>query len=50
MSDNRTHVFTQSYMWTFPSAKGQKCANSGAAAWVLGGWQLQGLLSLMTGS
>ncbi len=50
MGDNRTHVFTQSYMWTLPFGKGQRYANSGAAAWVFGGWQLQGLLSMMTGS
>ncbi len=50
MSDNRTHVFTQSYMWSLPFGKGKKWVNSGAASWVVGGWQFQGLLSVMTGS
>ncbi len=50
MSDNRTQVFTQSYMWTLPFGKGKKWAQSGPAMWIAGGWQLQGLLSMMTGS
>ncbi|MDX1982181.1 MAG: TonB-dependent receptor [Bryobacteraceae bacterium] len=50
MSDNRTHVFTQSYMWDLPFGKGKKWAQSGPAMWIAGGWQLQGLLSMMTGS
>lgn len=49
-SDNRTHTFTQSYMWELPFGKGKKWANSGAAMWIAGGWQFQGLLSMMTGS
>ncbi|MBN8731967.1 MAG: TonB-dependent receptor [Acidobacteria bacterium] len=50
MSDNRTHVFTQSYMWELPFGKGKKWASSGPAMWIAGGWQFQGLLSMMTGS
>lgn len=50
MSDNRTHVFTQSYMWSLPFGKGKKWATSGAANWLAGGWQIQGLFSAMTGS
>ncbi|MEZ5403467.1 MAG: TonB-dependent receptor [Bryobacteraceae bacterium] len=50
MSDNRTHVFTQSYMWSLPFGRGKKWASSGPAMWIAGGWQLQGLLSMMTGS
>ena len=49
MGDNRTHVFTQSYMWHLPFGKGKRFANSGSAMWILGGWQLQGLTSVMTG-
>lgn len=49
-SDNRTHVFTQSYMWQLPFGKGKKWANSGVANWLAGGWELQGLLSIMTGT
>jgi len=49
-TDNRVHVFTQSYMWQLPFGKGKKFANSGAAMWLAGGWEFQGLLSLMTGT
>jgi hypothetical protein len=49
-SDNRTHVFTQSYMWSLPFGKGKKWATSGPASWLAGGWQIQGLFSAMTGS
>lgn len=51
MSDNRTHVFTQSYMMDLPFGKGKKWLNGGGAAgFLFGGWQFQGLLSMMTGS
>ncbi|MEZ5399539.1 MAG: TonB-dependent receptor [Bryobacteraceae bacterium] len=50
MNDNRTHTFTQSYMYQLPFGKGQRWATSGPAAWVVGGWELQGILSLMTGT
>ncbi|MBI3682123.1 MAG: TonB-dependent receptor, partial [Acidobacteria bacterium] len=49
MNDNRTHMFTQSYMYELPFGRGKKWAQGGVAMWVLGGWQFQGLLSLMTG-
>ncbi len=49
-SDNRTHVFTSSYMWQLPFGKGKKYANSGVASWVIGGWEFQGLVSVMTGT
>lgn len=50
MSDNRTHVFTQSYMWSLPFGKGKRWAQSGVGNWLAGGWQIQGLFSAMTGS
>lgn len=50
MSDNRTHVFTQSYMFDLPFGKGKRWAQNGPAAWLAGGWQIQGLFSAMTGS
>jgi hypothetical protein len=49
MDDNRTHVFTQSYMYPLPFGRGKKWAQSGVAMWVFGGWEFQGLLSMMTG-
>lgn len=50
MNDNRTNLFTQSFMWSLPFGKGKKWAQSGPAMWVAGGWQLQGLVSLMSGT
>lgn len=49
MSDNRNHVFTSSYMYQLPFGKGKRMATSGAAAQLLGGWELQGVISLMSG-
>ena len=50
MSDNRTHSFTQSYMWSLPFGKGKKWAQSRAANWIAGGWQIQGLFSAISGA
>lgn len=50
MADNRTQVFTQSYMWALPFGKGKKWAQSGPAMWLAGGWHFQGLVSLMSGT
>ena len=50
MNDNRTHVFTQSYMWSLPFGKGQKWAQGRVANWVAGGWQIQGLFTATSGS
>ncbi|MEO7650583.1 MAG: TonB-dependent receptor [Bryobacteraceae bacterium] len=49
MQDNRTHIFTQSYMYDLPFGRGKKWAQRGAAMWILGGWQFQGLLSFNSG-
>jgi len=49
-SDSRAHVFTQSFMWQLPFGKGKRFATSGPAAWIAGGWEFQGLFSMMTGS
>jgi hypothetical protein len=49
MQDNRTHIFTQSYMYELPFGRGKKWGQNGVAMWVFGGWQFQGLLSLNTG-
>src|SRR5690606_11018032 len=48
-TSNRLHVFTQSYSYELPFGKGKKFLQSGPGAWVLGGWQLQGIRSLMSG-
>ncbi|MFN3323999.1 MAG: TonB-dependent receptor domain-containing protein [Bryobacteraceae bacterium] len=50
MNDNRNQVFTQSYMWALPFGKGKKLAGSGPLSMVAGGWHLQGITSIMSGS
>ena len=47
---DRTHAFVQSYIYQLPFGKGQHWLTSGAAAKVLGGWQVTGILTLMTGA
>jgi hypothetical protein len=49
MNDNRTHTFVQSYLLELPFGRGKKWATGGTSAWILGGWQFQGILSMMTG-
>ena len=46
---DRRHVFVQSYIYELPFGKGKAFANQGPLAMVLGGWQVNGLLTLMTG-
>lgn len=47
---DRTHTFVQSYVYDLPFGKGKKFLNSGLAAKTLGGWRVNGVLSLMTGT
>lgn len=47
---DRRHTFVQSYIYELPFGKGKRWAQSGAGAWILGGWQLNGILTLMTGN
>ena len=46
---DRTHTFVQSYIYDLPFGRGKAYLNSGPAAWVLGGWQVNGVLSVMSG-
>lgn len=46
---DRRHVFTQSYVYELPFGKGKQFLTSGPAAQIFGGWQINGLLTLMTG-
>ena len=46
---DRRHTFVQSYVYELPFGKGKRLLTSGVGRWVLGGWQLNGVLSLMTG-
>lgn len=47
---DRRHMFNQSYVWELPFGKGKKLATNGVAAQVFGGWQVTGILTLMSGS
>jgi hypothetical protein len=47
---DRTHNFQVTSLWELPFGKGKAFANDGVAAAILGGWQLNGLLSLYSGS
>jgi hypothetical protein len=49
MSDNRNHLLTSSYMYELPFGKGKKWATSGPASYLVGGWELQGIVGLMSG-
>jgi hypothetical protein len=47
---DRTLTFSQSYVYQLPFGVGKQWVNHGPAAYVLGNWQLSGILSLMTGA
>ena len=48
-NDNPTHIFVQSYIWELPFGPGKKWLQSGVGRWILGGWQVNGILTLQTG-
>jgi hypothetical protein len=48
-SQNRKHIFVQSYIYELPFGKGKSFLKSGWGSWVAGGWQVGGVLSFMTG-
>ncbi|MGH9770778.1 MAG: TonB-dependent receptor domain-containing protein, partial [Candidatus Acidiferrales bacterium] len=51
LSFDRTHVLKMAYIYTLPFGEGHKWANtSRAARAILGGWQTNGILTLMSGT
>jgi len=46
---NRTHTFAQSYVYELPFGKGKSHLTTGAASWILGGWQVNGILTIYSG-
>ena len=46
---DRTHTFVQSYVYELPFGKNKRWLQSGPGRWILGDWQVSGVLSLMTG-
>lgn len=50
LSFDRPHNFQSTFTWHLPFGHGRKMATGGPASWILGGWQINGLLSLYSGS
>ncbi|HEY2930845.1 MAG TPA: carboxypeptidase regulatory-like domain-containing protein [Acidobacteriota bacterium] len=48
-NQDRRLAFVTSYVWELPFGKGKAWMQSGPGAWVLGGWQTGGILSLLAG-
>ena len=46
---DRRHMFNQSYVWELPFGKGKRMANSGVLAQIVVGWQITGILTMMSG-
>ncbi|MGI8746511.1 MAG: carboxypeptidase regulatory-like domain-containing protein [Bryobacteraceae bacterium] len=47
---DRKHFFVQSYVYDLPFGKGRHHLESGPGAWVLGGWQVSGILTISSGA
>ncbi|MCP5114848.1 MAG: hypothetical protein GY953_28800, partial [bacterium] len=47
---DRTQMFQLGFLYELPMGPGYGVANSGAAKWVLGGWQVSGILAAVTGN
>jgi Carboxypeptidase regulatory-like domain len=47
---DRTHVLQIGWLYQLPLGKGQMLAKSGVAAAILGGWQVNGVMSAYTGT
>jgi hypothetical protein len=46
---DRTQTFTQSYAYELPFGPNKPFAKNGVGRWLLGDWQINGVLTLMTG-
>jgi len=47
---DRRLAYVASFVYELPFGKGRSLASSGPASWILGGWQLGGILSLLSGT
>lgn len=43
------HRFVNSFVWDLPFGKGRPFVRAGIASWILGGWQIAGILQMQTG-
>jgi Carboxypeptidase regulatory-like domain/TonB dependent receptor-like, beta-barrel len=48
-NQDRRLAWVTSYVYELPFGKGKKMLSSGAGAWLLGGWQLGGIASFLSG-
>jgi hypothetical protein len=48
-SYNRTHTFVTSSVYELPFGKGKSWLQSGWPSWIAGGWQISGVVTLMSG-
>lgn len=48
-SSDITHVFVQSYLYELPFGPNRRWFRSGLGRWILGGWQVNGILTAQTG-
>ena len=49
MNQDRRHVWVSSYTYELPFGKNKPFLQTGPGRWVLGDWQLQGIVSIMSG-
>lgn len=47
---DRSHNFVSSYVWQLPFGKDRRWLKSGVGRWIIGDWQTNGILTLMTGT
>jgi hypothetical protein len=46
---DRTLAYNLSFLYELPWGQGKRWMSSGPASWILGGWQIGGILSLLNG-
>jgi hypothetical protein len=49
LSNNRTHTFVQSVVYELPFGKGKAFLKTGWVNWIAGGWQVSGVMTIMSG-
>ncbi len=47
---DRTHIFQLGWVYELPVGKGKTWVNSGPASYIVGGWQVNGIMSAYTGT
>ena len=47
---DRKHFFVQSYVYELPFGKNKQHLQSGVGSWLLGGWQVNGILTIASGA